>query len=41
MEVKAYRGSPGILQVAGRARGLMEAWQKWSFPCSPLSGGLL
>ena len=37
LEVKAYRGSPGILQVAGRARGLMEAWQKWSFPFSPLS----
>ena len=37
LEVKAYRGSPGILQVAGRARGFMEAWQKWSFPFSPLS----
>jgi hypothetical protein len=32
LEVKAYRGSPGILEVAGRARGHMEAWQKWSFP---------
>ncbi len=37
LEVKAYQGSPGILQVAGRARGLMEAWQKWSFPFSPFS----
>ena len=37
LEVKAYRGSPGILEVAGRARGLMESWQKWSFPFSPLS----
>ena len=37
LEVKAYRGSPGILEVAGRARGRMEAWQKWSFPFSPLS----
>jgi hypothetical protein len=37
LEVKAYRGSPGILQVAGRARGRMESWQKWSFPFSPLS----
>ena len=36
LEVKAYRGSPGILEVAGRARGRMESWQKWSFPCSPL-----
>jgi len=34
LEVKAYRGSPGILQVPGRARGRMQAWQKWSFPCS-------
>ena len=42
LEVKVYRGSPGILEVAGRARGRMESWQKWSFPFSPLipdSGG--
>jgi hypothetical protein len=37
LEVKAYRGSPGILEVAGRARGRLEFWQKWSFPFSPLS----
>jgi hypothetical protein len=37
LEVKAYRGSPGILEVAGRARGRMESWQKWSFPFGPLS----
>jgi hypothetical protein len=37
LEVKAYRGSPGLLEVAGRARGRMESWQKWSFPFSPLS----
>ncbi len=36
LEVKAYRGSPGILDLAGRARGHMESWQKWSFPVSPL-----
>ena len=36
LEVKMYRGSPGILEVTGRARGRMEAWQKWSFPISPL-----
>jgi hypothetical protein len=35
LEVKVYRGSRGILQVPGRARGRLEAWQKWSFPCSP------
>src|ERR1039457_3117690 len=34
LEVKAYRGSPGILEVAGRARGRLEFWQKWSFPFS-------
>ena len=37
LEVKVHRGSPGILEVAGRARGRMESWQKWSFPLSPLS----
>lgn len=35
LEVKAYRGSPGTLDVAGRARGRMESWQKWSYPCGP------
>ncbi len=39
LEVKRYHGSPGILEVAGRARGHMESWQKWSFPVSPLSSG--
>ena len=39
LEVKAYRGSPGILEVPGRARGRLESWQKWSFPCSPLRPG--
>jgi hypothetical protein len=39
LEVKVYRGSPGILEVAGRARGRIESWQKWSFPFSPLSPG--
>ena len=37
LEIKAYRGSPGMLEVAGRARGRMESWQKWCFPVSPLS----
>ena len=36
LEVKVYCGSPGILDLAGRARGRMESWQKWSFPVSPL-----
>jgi hypothetical protein len=34
-----YQGSPGILDVASRARGRMESWHKWSFPCRPLSQG--
>lgn len=32
LEVKAYRGSPGLLEVSARARGRLESWQKWSFP---------
>jgi len=39
LEVKAYRGSPGTLEMAGRARGRLESWQKWSFPLSPPSPG--
>ena len=40
LEVKAYQGSPGILEMAGRARGRMESWRKWSFPFgSPGHGG--
>jgi hypothetical protein len=35
LEVKAYRGSPGILEVADRARGRLESWQKWAFPLRP------
>src|SRR5215469_304129 len=32
LEVKVYRGSPGLLEVADRAHGRVESWQKWSFP---------
>ena len=39
LEVKAYRGSPGLLEVAGRARGRVESWQKWGFPHGPPSPG--
>jgi hypothetical protein len=35
LEVKVYQGSPGILDVASRARGRIESWQKWSFPFDP------
>ena len=37
LEVKVFGGSPGMLEVAGRARGRMESWHKWSFPFRPLS----
>jgi hypothetical protein len=37
LEVKVYRGSPGILEVESRARGRMESWQKWAFPFSPVT----
>jgi hypothetical protein len=37
LDVKVYRGSPGILEVAGRARGRLQNWQKWSFPLGPPS----
>ena len=39
LEVKVYHGSPGVLEVAGRARGRLESWQKWSFPHGPPSQG--
>jgi len=39
LEVKVYRGSPGVLDVAGRARGRLEAWQKWSFPSGAAGPG--
>jgi hypothetical protein len=32
LEVKVYHGSPGILEVPGRARGHLQSWRKWSFP---------
>lgn len=37
LEVKMFLGSPGILDLPGRARGRMQHWRKWSFPFSPLS----
>ncbi|HEY7048948.1 MAG TPA: hypothetical protein VH373_17120 [Jatrophihabitantaceae bacterium] len=36
LEVKMYRGLLGILEIPGHARGLMEFWQKWSFPLGEL-----
>jgi MFS transporter, PHS family, inorganic phosphate transporter len=35
VELKVYQGSPGTLEVAGRARGRLESWDKWSLPCDP------
>lgn len=39
LELKLYHGSPGTIEVPGRARGRLEAWQKWSFPCDPADRG--
>lgn len=39
LEVKAYRGSPGQLELAGCAHGRLESWQKWSFPHGPPAHG--
>jgi len=39
LEVKQYHGSPGIVGAAGRARGRIEFWRKWSFPFGPLGPG--
>jgi hypothetical protein len=37
LEIKEYRGSPGLLDLAGRACGHLEHWRKWSLAVSPLS----
>lgn len=39
LEVKVYQGSPGMLDMAGRARGRLESWEKWSFPFGQPSPG--
>jgi MFS family permease len=39
LELKVYQGSPGTLEVAGCARGRLEWWDKWSFPCDPPGPG--
>jgi hypothetical protein len=39
LELKAFHGSPGILDFRGRARGRMQYWRKWSIPFRPPSRG--
>lgn len=39
LEVKAFGGSPGILESGGRARAHMQYWRKWSVPFRPPSAG--
>jgi hypothetical protein len=39
LEIKAYRGTAGLLEMAGRARGRLESWRKWSFPTAAPSQG--
>lgn len=36
LQVKLCYGCPGNLYAAGRARGRLESWRKWSFPFGPL-----
>jgi hypothetical protein len=38
LEVKSYLGSPGVLDIPGRACGRLQSWRKWSLPLPP--GGL-
>ena len=37
LELKAFHGSPGILDFRGRSRGRMQYWRKWSVPFRPPS----
>jgi hypothetical protein len=37
LEVKVYHGSPGTVDISGRAVGRTESWQKWSFPLTSFS----
>jgi hypothetical protein len=37
LEMKMCHGTAGMLEVPGRARGRIQAWQKWSLPVGPLS----
>ena len=39
LEVKAFGGSPGILESGGRARGHLQYWRKWSVRFRPPSAG--
>jgi hypothetical protein len=40
LEVKVFRGRRGELSLAAGVRGLMESWQRWSFPVgSEIRGG--
>lgn len=37
LDLKAYRGSPGELEVPGGGRGRLELWAKWRFPLDAVS----
>lgn len=41
LDVKAFGGSPGLLELPDRARGRLQYWRKWSvpFPAPSLSSG--
>ena len=35
LQVKAFGGSPGTLDLRGRVHGRLQYWRKWSFPFRP------
>ena len=37
LEMKMCHGTAGMLEVPGRARGRIQAWQKWSIPATSLT----
>jgi hypothetical protein len=38
LDVKALRGSGGVLNLPGGSRGRAESWRKWSFSYEPVRG---
>ncbi len=37
LDVKAFRGDVGVLEVPGGGRGVIERWEKWRFPFSTVA----
>lgn len=32
LDLKVFRGSPGVLELPGGGKGRLEVWEKWTFP---------